>query len=80
MRVETGRRSGRGILNDPALPSKFQGHVFMRSASAHPQMALLRDFSVGRRDLNPQNSALFLRFKSDARLEITQNPSFVGGH
>ena len=48
--------------------------------SAHPQMALLRDFSVGRRDLNPQNSALFLRFKSDARLELTQNPSFVDGH
>ena len=35
--------------------------------SAHPQMALLRDFSVGRRDLNPQNSLLFLWFKSDAR-------------
>ena len=43
-------------------------------------MALLRDFSVGRRDLNPQNSTLFLRFKSDARLELTQNPSFVDGH
>ena len=40
-------------------------------------MALLRYFSVGRRDLNPQNSALFLRFKSDARLELTQNPSLV---
>ena len=45
--------------------------------SVNPQMALLRDFSVGRRDLNPQNSTLFLRFKSDARLELTQNPSFV---
>jgi len=57
--------------------------------SAHPKMALLRDFSVGRRDLNPQNSTLFtpralpagrLRFKSDARLELTQNLSFVDGH
>ena len=57
--------------------------------SAHPQMALLRDFSMGRRDLNPQNSTLFtpralpavrLRFKSDARLELTQNPSFVDRH
>jgi hypothetical protein len=43
-------------------------------------MALLRDFSVGRPDLNPQNSTLFLRFKSDARLELTQNSSFVDGH
>jgi len=43
-------------------------------------MALLRDFGVGRHDLNPQNSTLFLRFKSAARLELTQNPSFVDGH
>ncbi len=43
-------------------------------------MALLRDFSVGRRDLNPQKSMLFLRFKSGTRLELTQNPSFVDGH
>jgi hypothetical protein len=52
-------------------------------------MVLLRDFGVGRRDLNSQNSTLFtpralptgrLRFKSDARLELTQNPSFVDGH
>jgi len=52
-------------------------------------MALFRDFGVGRRDLNPQNNALFtpralpagrLRFKSDARLEITQNSSLVDGH
>ena len=43
-------------------------------------MALLRDFFVGRHDLNPKNSRLFLRFKSGARLELTQNPSFVDGH
>ena len=43
-------------------------------------MVLLRDFSVGRRDLNPQNSTLFLRFKSATRLELTQNPSFVDEH
>jgi hypothetical protein len=43
-------------------------------------MVLLCDFSVGRHDLNPQNSTLFLRFKSDARLELTQNPSFVDEH
>jgi len=48
--------------------------------SAHPQMALLRDFGVGRHDLNPQNSPLCLRFKSDARLELTQKPSSVNGH
>jgi hypothetical protein len=41
-------------------------------------MALLRDFGVGRHDLNPQNSQLFLRFKSNVRLELTQNLSFVG--
>jgi hypothetical protein len=43
-------------------------------------MALLRDFCVERHDLNPQNSQLFLRFKSDARLELTQNLSSVDGH
>ena len=48
--------------------------------NVHPQMALLRDFGVARRDLNPQNSTLFLRVKSDARLELTQNPSFVDEH
>ncbi len=48
--------------------------------SVHPQTAHSRDFSVGRRDLNPQNSTLFLWFKSDARLELTQNPSFVNRH
>ena len=48
--------------------------------SAHPQMAFLRDLGVGRRDLNSQNSPLFLRFKSDARLELTQKPSFVESH
>ena len=48
--------------------------------SAHPRMALSRDFGVGRHDLNPQNNPLFLRFKSDARLELTQKPSSVDGH
>jgi len=43
-------------------------------------MALLRNFCVGRHELNPQNSSLFLRFKSDVRLELAQNPSFVDGH
>jgi len=49
-------------------------------SSAHPQMAFLHDFGVGRHDLNPQNSPLFLRFKSDVRLELTQNRSSVDGH
>jgi hypothetical protein len=40
-------------------------------------MALLRDFGIGRLALNPQNSPLFLRFKPDARLELTQKPSSV---
>jgi len=31
-------------------------------------MVFFRDIGVGRHDLNPQNSPLFLRFKSDARL------------
>jgi hypothetical protein len=43
-------------------------------------MALLRDFGVGRHDLNPQNSLLFLWFKSDTRLELAQNSSSVDGH
>jgi len=43
-------------------------------------MAFLRDFSVGRRDLNPQNSLLFLRFKSDIRLELTKKFSFIEEH
>ena len=54
-------------------------------------MALLRDFGVGRHDLNPQNSQLFLRFKSNFRLacraealerrrKLTQNLSFVGAY
>jgi len=33
-------------------------------------MALLRNFCVGRHAFNPQNSSLFLRFKSDVRLEL----------
>jgi hypothetical protein len=55
-------------------------HLVRFLTSAHPQMALLRDFCVERHDLNPQNSQLFLRFKSDARLELTQNLSSVDGH
>ena len=51
-------------------------------------MVFLRDFGVGRHDLNPQNSPLFLRVKSDARLacsepvegELTQKSSFLDGH
>jgi len=69
--MKTAGSSAYGIKHDAWSPAL---------TSAHPQMALLRDFSVGRRDLNPQNSTLFLRFKSDARLELTQNPSFVDGH
>ncbi len=48
--------------------------------SAHPQMVYLRDFCVGRPDLTPQNSMLFLRVKSVVRLELTQKSSFLDGH
>jgi hypothetical protein len=43
-------------------------------------MAFLRDFGVGRHDLTPQNSALFLRVKSATRLELTQKYSFRKGY
>jgi hypothetical protein len=35
-------------------------------------MVYFRDIGVGRHDLNPQNSGLFLRFKSDARLACSE--------
>jgi len=54
-----------------------QNPIFEIAFSFQPQMALLHDFGVGRHDLNPQNSSLFLRFKSDTRLELAQNPSSV---
>jgi hypothetical protein len=41
-------------------------------------MALLRDLRRWTLDLNPQNSELFLRFKSSVRLELAQNFSFKG--
>jgi len=47
---------------------------------AHPQMVFFRDIGVGRHDLTPQNSTLFLRVKSVVRLDLTQKSSFLGGH
>lgn len=43
-------------------------------------MVCLRDFGVGRRDLNPQSAAADLMFKSCARLEITEKSESVDGH
>jgi len=43
-------------------------------------MVFFRDTGVGRQDLTPQNSTLFLRVKSDARLGLTKKSSFLGGH
>jgi hypothetical protein len=43
-------------------------------------MVFLRDIGVGRHDLTPQNSSLFLRFKSDARLDLTQKSLFLDRH
>jgi len=43
-----------------------------KPVSVHPQMVNLPDFRVERLGLNPQNSALFLRFKPRVRLELEQ--------
>jgi len=43
-------------------------------------MVFSRDIGVGRHDLNPQNSTLFLRFKSDTRLDLTKKSLFLDGH
>jgi len=47
---------------------------------AHPQMVFFRDIGVGHHDLTPQNSALFLRVKSDVLLDLTQKSLFLDGH
>jgi len=43
-------------------------------------MTFLRDIGVGRHDLTPQNSTLFLRVKSAVRLDLTQKFLFLDGH
>jgi len=43
-------------------------------------MVFFRDICVGRHDLTPQNSTLFLRVKSVVRLDLTEKSSFLGGH
>ena len=43
-------------------------------------MVFSRSAGVGRHDLTPQNSALFLRVKSDARLGRTRKSLFLDGH
>jgi hypothetical protein len=43
-------------------------------------MVFLCDIGVGRHDLTPQNSTLFLGVKSAARLDLTQKSSFLDGH
>jgi len=43
-------------------------------------MVFFRDIGVGRHDLTPQNSTLFLRVKSGTRLDLTQKSSFLDGH
>ena len=48
--------------------------------SAHPRMALLRDFCVGRSIGILEIAKLFLRFQSSARLELTQNCRSWDGH
>jgi hypothetical protein len=48
--------------------------------SVYPQMVFLRSAGVGRHDLIPQNSLLFLRDKSVVRLGITQKSLFLDGH
>ncbi len=43
-------------------------------------MVFFRDIGVGRHDLTPQNSTLFLRVKSVVRLDLTEKSSFLDGH
>jgi len=43
-------------------------------------MVFFRDIGVGRHDLTPQNSTLFLRVKSDVLLDLTQKSLFLDGH
>ena len=68
------------LISTCLVISRYSFCYYKNLSSAHPQMALLRDFCVERHDLNPQNSLLFLRFKSDARLELTQYFSSVDRH